>query len=92
VRISNADVHTVAHVVCLAERRDSRMVRAFLDGVEGLLAAKGGRPPQTRGAGIMSSWYICNFTKFTHLQTKSENHLHISSFFCNGLLKIFQIQ
>lgn len=31
VRISDASVRTYAHVVCLAERRDMRMVRAFFD-------------------------------------------------------------
>ncbi|RVT50121.1 LysR substrate-binding domain-containing protein [Rubrivivax albus] len=31
VRISDAQVRTYAHVVCLAERRDTRMVRAFFD-------------------------------------------------------------
>lgn len=35
VRISDAQVRTYAHVVCLAERRDTRMVRAFFDGVVG---------------------------------------------------------
>lgn len=31
VRISDAQVRTYAHVVCLAERRDMRMVRTFFD-------------------------------------------------------------
>ncbi len=31
VRISDANIRTYAHLVCLAERRDMRMVRAFLD-------------------------------------------------------------
>jgi aminoethylphosphonate catabolism LysR family transcriptional regulator len=31
VRISDAQIRTYAHVVCLAERRDMRMVRAFFD-------------------------------------------------------------
>lgn len=31
VRISDAQVRTYGHVVCLAERRDARMVRAFFD-------------------------------------------------------------
>lgn len=36
VRISNAQIRTYAHVVCLAERREARIVRAFFDviGVE----------------------------------------------------------
>ncbi len=49
LRISNADVHTVAHVVCLAERRGSRMVQAFLDVVGGLLAGEGKRSLRRRG-------------------------------------------
>ena len=35
VRISDAQVRTYAHVVCLAERRDTRIVRAFFDDVIG---------------------------------------------------------
>lgn len=35
VRISDADVRTYAHVVCLAKRRETRMVRAFFDVVAG---------------------------------------------------------
>ena len=31
VRISDAQIRTYAHVVCLAERRDARIVRAFFD-------------------------------------------------------------
>lgn len=34
VRISDAEVRTYAHVVCLAERREMRMVRAFFDVIE----------------------------------------------------------
>jgi aminoethylphosphonate catabolism LysR family transcriptional regulator len=33
VRISDARVRTYAHVVCLAERREMRMVRAFFDAI-----------------------------------------------------------
>jgi len=33
VRISDAQVRTYAHVVCLAERREMRMVRAFFDAI-----------------------------------------------------------
>lgn len=33
VRISDAEIYTHAHVLCLTERRDMRMVRAFLDTV-----------------------------------------------------------
>ncbi len=35
----NADVHTTAHVVCLRERRNSRMIHAFLQIVEELRKA-----------------------------------------------------
>ena len=31
VQISDAELYTYAHVVCLAERREMRMVRAFFD-------------------------------------------------------------
>ncbi len=34
VKISDADVYTYAHVLCLAERREMRMVRAFFDTIE----------------------------------------------------------
>ncbi len=36
VRLLNAEVFTYAHVVCLAERADSRMIKAFLEVVSGL--------------------------------------------------------
>lgn len=39
VRISDASIHTYAHVVCLEERRETRMVGAFFD----VLAAERGR-------------------------------------------------
>jgi aminoethylphosphonate catabolism LysR family transcriptional regulator len=38
--ISDADIHTDEHVVCLAERRDSRLVAAFLAIAEGLVAGR----------------------------------------------------
>ena len=34
VRISDAQVRTYAHVVCLAKRRDTRIVRAFFEVIE----------------------------------------------------------
>ena len=34
VRISDAQVRTYAHVVCLAERRDTRIVRAFFEVID----------------------------------------------------------
>jgi aminoethylphosphonate catabolism LysR family transcriptional regulator len=38
--IGDADIHTDEHVVCLAERRDSRLVAAFLAIAEGLIVAR----------------------------------------------------
>jgi len=43
LRISDAGVYTYAHVVCLAEHRDSRKVRAFLEVVDSLRTAEHGR-------------------------------------------------
>jgi aminoethylphosphonate catabolism LysR family transcriptional regulator len=45
VRIEDAQVWTNAHVVCLRERRDARLVRAFLEIVDGLLATRTGPRP-----------------------------------------------
>jgi len=39
VRVSDAHMYTYAHVVCLAERREARLVRAFLGIVEELQKA-----------------------------------------------------
>jgi aminoethylphosphonate catabolism LysR family transcriptional regulator len=38
--IGDADIHTDEHIVCLAERRDSRLVAAFLAIAEGLIVAR----------------------------------------------------
>ncbi len=38
--IADSDIHTDEHVVCLAERRDSRLVAAFLAIAEELIAAR----------------------------------------------------
>jgi LysR family transcriptional regulator, low CO2-responsive transcriptional regulator len=46
VRISDAEIHTHAHVLCLTERREMRMVRAFFDTI-GPLA----EPRKARGVG-----------------------------------------
>jgi len=40
LRVSNANIFTYAHVVCLAERQESRLIRAFLTVVETLLAGR----------------------------------------------------
>ncbi len=40
VMVADADMCTHAHVVCLKERREARLVREFLDIVAGLLAAR----------------------------------------------------
>lgn len=45
VSISDAEIHTYAHVLCLAERRDMRMVRAFFDNIAPEAAARPGRSP-----------------------------------------------
>jgi aminoethylphosphonate catabolism LysR family transcriptional regulator len=43
VRVSDAEMHTHAHVVCLEERREARLVRAFLGIVAELQERRGGR-------------------------------------------------
>ena len=43
VAIENADIFTYAHVVCLAERKESRVIRAFLQIVEALKATRENR-------------------------------------------------
>ena len=45
VSINDAEIHTYAHVLCLAERRDMRMVRAFFDNIAPDAAAGHGRSP-----------------------------------------------
>ncbi len=40
VAIENADIYTYAHVVCLAERKESRIIRAFLQIAEALKAKR----------------------------------------------------
>lgn len=40
IMIENADIYTYAHVVCLAERRESRIIRAFLQIAEVLKAKR----------------------------------------------------
>lgn len=40
VAIENADIYTYAHVVCLAERKESRIIRAFLQIAEALKATR----------------------------------------------------
>jgi len=43
VKISDAEIHTYAHVLCLAERRETRMVREFLDTIKATPAQKRSR-------------------------------------------------
>lgn len=54
VPVSDAEIYTYAHVVCLSERQNARLVRAFLDVVAalGAPARRGGaaRPLAPRGA------------------------------------------
>jgi aminoethylphosphonate catabolism LysR family transcriptional regulator len=40
LKVADAELYTYAHVVCLAERRESRIIRAFLDVVDVLLATR----------------------------------------------------
>ena len=40
IAIENADIYTYAHVVCLAERRESRIIRAFLQIAQALKAKR----------------------------------------------------
>ena len=51
VVVSDAQMYTYAHVVCLAERREARLVRAFLGIVEEL---QGARPARVRKKAGMS--------------------------------------
>lgn len=44
VVVSNAEIFYDMHVVCLAERRDSHIIRAFLEVVDDLLARSGAKP------------------------------------------------
>jgi len=48
--IADAEIFTTAHVLCLADRRESRLIRAFFGVVEALVAARaapGGPSPPT---------------------------------------------
>lgn len=40
LKVLDAEIYTYAHVVCLAERHESRIIRAFLNVVDDLLAAR----------------------------------------------------
>lgn len=50
IGIADATVDTWAHVVCLKERRNTRIVRAFLDVVGELLETRTGGGPRRKGA------------------------------------------
>jgi LysR family transcriptional regulator, low CO2-responsive transcriptional regulator len=50
--IEGALIHTDEHVVCLAERRDSRLVAAFLAIAERLIAARGDQSGSMGQAGV----------------------------------------
>jgi LysR family transcriptional regulator, low CO2-responsive transcriptional regulator len=43
VKITDAEVFTYAHVLCLAQRREMRMLRAFFDTIEPITARWGRR-------------------------------------------------
>jgi hypothetical protein len=47
--IADVDVYTYAHVVCLAERAGSRMIKAFFEVVDDLLASGGVTGPSAGG-------------------------------------------
>jgi LysR family transcriptional regulator, low CO2-responsive transcriptional regulator len=46
--VTDAEIYTYAHVVHLAERRNARLVRAFLQVLKGLLPITGRRKAPTR--------------------------------------------
>ena len=48
VTVTDAEMFTHAHVACLAERREARLVKAFLDIVSGLQVERRGRRPRTK--------------------------------------------
>ena len=50
VHISDADIHTHAHVLCLSERCEMRMVRAFFDTIASPAEAPRGQRPLPRAA------------------------------------------
>lgn len=50
VHISDAEIHTHAHVLCLAERREMRMVRAFFDTFVPPADAPRGQRPMPKAA------------------------------------------
>jgi hypothetical protein len=41
IRVSDAEIYTYAHIVHLKERREARIIRAFLGVVEGLRKRRG---------------------------------------------------
>ena len=47
LKVLDAEIYTYAHVVCLAERYESRIISAFLDVVDDLLAARSSVGPAT---------------------------------------------
>lgn len=51
LKVLDAEIYTYAHVVCLAERHESRIIRAFLDVVDDLLAARSSVGDAASGGG-----------------------------------------
>jgi DNA-binding transcriptional LysR family regulator len=47
VQISDAELYTYAHAVCLAERREMRMVRAFFDTILPEVQARSNKPKKS---------------------------------------------
>ena len=44
VQVTDANIYTTAHVTCLADRRDARLIRAFLDVAAELKTMRGTAP------------------------------------------------
>jgi DNA-binding transcriptional LysR family regulator len=52
LRIADAEVYTYAHVLCLQERRRARVVKAFMDIVDELVAITPARGAAAQGDGL----------------------------------------
>jgi LysR family transcriptional regulator, low CO2-responsive transcriptional regulator len=64
--IADADIHTDEHVVCLAERRDSRLVAAFLAIAEELIAARQpAASPHARIPGLKKRRVVATGSEFS---------------------------
>jgi len=52
VEVADADIYTTAHVNCLAERREARLISAFFDMAEELKGASENAFPRSRSGSI----------------------------------------